>query len=174
MAKGYIGDEGAVAYGIASRKRERYNAVRMHLAVREYSCDELIALSNNFSKDDIAQHGVVRLLNNRRTNKNLLLFLPYAIIVEENDGCDSYDIVEMILSDCFHSLLAYRERMVSNRETLFCCIHNQKMLFYECQGNKLRFKEAVPTCCSKSFCRLARYYHLKPWIIDVIIGRNNL
>lgn len=166
--------EGAVAYGTASGQKEGYEAVRIHLAVRAYSCDELITLSNNFNKNDIIQRDVVRLLNNIETDKNLLLYLPYAIIVEENDDCDSYDIVKTVLADCFHSLLEYRNRMVPNKETFFCCLHNQQMLFYECKGNELLFIESVPTCSSESFCRLARYYDLKPGIIDTIVGSKNL
>lgn len=167
-------NEGAIAHGIASGKKEEYEAVRIHLAVRTYSCDELIVLSDNYSKNDIIQRDVVRLLSNMRTDKNLILYLPYAIIVSEKGNCDSYDTVNMVLSDCFHSLLEYRRRMVPNKETFFCCIHNQKMMFYEWQDNKLKFIETVPTYFSKSFCRLARYYQLKPWIIDAIIDRNNL
>lgn len=166
--------DGVVAYGIANGKREQYEAVHIHLALRNYSCDELISLRNCYTKKDVIQRDIVHLLNNLTVDKNLLLFLPYAFIIEDSSIARARRLLTTSLDDCFSSALEYRKTMVPKRETFFCCIHNQQLLVFLCRGAKLEHLESINTSCSKSFIQLARYYDLNTEIVDAIIDRNHL
>ena len=64
---------GGVGYGLSAGNEKGYKAVRIHLAVRNYNCDELIELSRNYRKDNIIQHDIVRFLKNLRVDKNYWL-----------------------------------------------------------------------------------------------------
>ena len=166
--------DGAVAYGIASGKKKGYEAVHIHLALRNYSCDELIELSQHFRKDNIIQHDIVHLLNSLRVDKNLMLYLPYAFTVEDESNENARKMVTEVLEDCFGSALEYRTQKIPTKETFFCCIHNQQMLFYECKNKSIALVDSVNTWCSNTFRKIARYYDLRKRTIEVIIGKEHL
>ena len=161
---------GGVAYGKADGKQKGYDAVRIHLAARGYSCDDLMNLRKKYKNDDIVKRDVVSLLNNLEVNKNLLLFLPYAILIDHLDERKSMEDLKTILRDSFHSLLEYRNKTVPGKETFLCCICNQKMVFYKCHTAEFELIDKVDMYRSGTFCKLASYCYLDRKIIDAIVG----
>ena len=166
--------EDVVGYGLADGKKDSYEAVRIHLALRIYSSRDLQELLKNNSKGDTIQRDVVLLLKNLIVDKNLLLFLPYALLVDDTKDCTADEIVVAVLEDCFGSAFELRNKMVPTKETFFCCIYNQAIVFYKCIGARLLRIDCVETHRSDTFRTLARYYDSKPEIINAIIDETHL
>lgn len=164
----------AVGYGLADGKKDSYEAVHIHLALRNYSSRDLKTLLTNYKKRDIIQRDVVHLIKNLMVDKNLLLFLPYVFLVEAFNGKSTEGIVSAVIEDCFGSALEFRKEMVPTKETFLCCIHNQAMVFYQCIGNEISRIDSVDTYYSDTFRRLARYYDFQPEIINAIIDKAHL
>lgn len=148
---------GGVGYGIPDGRSKEYEAVRIHLALRQYSCGDLEVLRQQYNKKDIISKDIIRILKELEVKKNILLFLPYAITVENTGDINTVVIVTKILEDCFLSSLEYRNKKIPGFETFFCCIHNRKMLFYSYENNRLKLVDSVQTYKSKTFRDLARY-----------------
>lgn len=166
---------GGVGYGIPDGKRDKYEAVRIHLALKNYSYHELLQLREKYTKKDLIQYDVVEILKSLEVNKNLLLFLPYAIIVEEPCNTNSLELITNVLKDCFGSALEYREKAVSDKKTFFCCVNNQQMLFYNYSNKKLKLVDSVYTYSSKTFIEISRYVSfLDIKTIKEIIGEDHI
>lgn len=143
--------DGCIAFGIGRLPAGKlFTYVRTVAALREYSLEKLKSIPKD-SRERIEKE-ISRILNNIRTEKNLLLFYPYIMSFSEphgfEDGCKS---IEDAFNEDLNQIRLYRESKVPNFETYICTIYENMLLIMEDTGSQWKLQDSVDIMSSSIY-----------------------
>lgn len=88
-------------------------------------------------------------------NKNILYFIPYNVFfTDKNMNEKEMEIVVDILSDGLEGFINYRTSYIKDKDTFFCFISNNKIVFLKYDGI-LQLYDIVPTNVSEMYLKIS-------------------
>lgn len=168
---------GVTVMGPKSNLKEM-EAIRLHVALRDYSVDELKMIFKQdmpcrSDEDYLLLHDVKHVLKTALTKKNILWFFSYYFVneVDEHPQKDN-DIREIAasLELCFGSLMRYRDEYCAEFDTYICVVYEDEFLLFDVNDGKFLFVDLVPVSEIESFMHLNKYQYpahryMKNWIM---------
>lgn len=136
---------GVTSYGEPKVKTDNskykpIQAVRIHVALRHKSLEELKKIREKSSNISKVESEIISLLNIFKIKKNILLFFPYDLPIGKKG--DIEDVVFLIEKD-FKNALNYRSEEVPDYETYFVFVSDGNFILSTWDGNRLNYIESI-------------------------------
>ena len=119
----------------------------------------ILSLSVSKIDDGIIAYGSCKkVLTSLKKEKNILLFYPFNLFVDDAIEIQELDdIITSALNNDFHSLFLYRESNVKSFDTYFVTMVFEDFFIYEVQNQKLILIEKVNSSQLRTFIKLREY-----------------
>ncbi|RSI07063.1 hypothetical protein [Streptococcus sanguinis] len=155
---------GITTHGECKNPNGEIKATQIQVAFRTRNLSDLLQLEINYTgvRKQCIETDILKVLNNLKTSKNLLLYFPVKFWFDEIDVPSKSEALEKIMQALnydFESLFEYRNYVTDKFDTYFVTIYLDSFYIFKIEENKLKIIdnikfEKLPTFIKLSNCRL--------------------
>lgn len=151
--------DGVTSYGRCKKPKGYIESTRIHAVCRYMKLEEFNEIYNKKKENmDTIEKDILKVLNSLKKEKNLLLFFPFNLWVDDNlEVQELENIITSALNNDFHSLFLFRESNVAGLDTYLVTIVFEDFFIFEIQGQKLVLIEKVKSSQLSTFIKLRKY-----------------
>lgn len=151
--------DGIISYGRCKKPDGYIESTRIQAVCRYMKLEDFIEIFNKKKENmNTIEKDILKVLNSLKKEKNILLFYPFNIWVDDKIEIQELDnIITSALNNDFQSLFLFRASSANGFETYFVTLVFEDFFIYEVHNQKLILIEKVNSSLLSTFVKLREY-----------------